>query len=76
MMMKGPGGGWVAVVTVGVIVGEYFAHLISSASFHYVIIASAFASGELVDICVTLKPQLRPLVFSKWTKCVCVCLYF
>lgn len=33
--------GWV-----GVIAGEYFAHLISSASFHYVIMASAVASGS------------------------------
>lgn len=42
-MMKdqGEGGGGE-----GGVVGEYFAHLISSASFHYVIITSAVASGS------------------------------
>ncbi len=43
-MMKSPRDGWAVVVVVVVIVGEYFAHLISSASFHYVIIASAVSS--------------------------------
>lgn len=64
--------GWVVVV--GVIVGEYFAHLISSASFHYVITLSAAASGGQVDICVALKPQLQPLVFKADKVCVFILL--
>lgn len=62
--MKDPG------VEVGV-VREYFAHLISSASFHYVIIASAVASGSrwTYTMCrtETTAPTFFFFFFFNWT---------
>ena len=58
----------------GVIVGEsFFAHLISSASFHDVIITYAAASRSWWTYVSHRNHSSNLWYFSKWTLCVCVC---